>query len=80
MEDIATICLYVGNLELCLAINHDFPRIIFLSSLLGVEVGFVQYDTNLSPRRYTLGGLYELLVVVYRLNLTGDVASVWDNR
>ena len=42
MQDITVVHLYVGHLELGLAVNGEDTSIVLLSTLLGVKVGLVK--------------------------------------
>jgi hypothetical protein len=65
--------LDIFDLEFRLTINGDDTGIIFLTTLLGVEVGLVEYDTEWGIGRELRGGRDEFRRLVETLDSCLDV-------
>jgi len=73
VENITGIDLDIVDLKLRLAIDHDLAGVIFLTTLLSVEVGLVKDETDLGILWNVFGGLVELLVVINSSYTRDDV-------
>lgn len=75
MQDVPSVHLDVLDVEFGFAVDEDLAGVVFLASLLGVEVGSVDYYADLRVGGDVLSALDEGLVVVDGLDLTSDVTS-----
>lgn len=75
MQDVAGIYLDVLDVKFGLAVDEDLASIVFLATLLGVEVGSVDYYTDLCVGGDLLRTADEGLVVVDGLDFASDISS-----
>jgi hypothetical protein len=62
-----------------MAIDENLSSIILLTTLLGIEIGSVNYYANLGIRRNIFGALDKVLVVVDSFNLTSNISPSCEN-
>jgi hypothetical protein len=73
MKDVTVEYLNIFDLEFRFTIDGDDTSVIFLTTLLGVEVGLVEYDTEWSIDRELGGGRDEFGRLVETLDGRFDV-------
>lgn len=75
MQDVPSVHLDVLDVEFGFAVDEDLAGVVFLASLLGVEVGSVDYYADLRVGWDVFSALDEGFIVVDSLDLTSDVSS-----
>lgn len=75
MQDVAGIYLDVLDVKFGLAVDEDLAGIVFLATLLGVEVGSVDYYADLCISGDILSAADKGLIVVDGLDFASDISS-----
>jgi hypothetical protein len=75
VEDITSIDLNILDIKFGDPVDKNPPSIIFLATLFGIEIGFIQDQPKLAVRRDTLGTLDKLFLVINGLDFPRDISA-----
>ena len=76
VQDVARVYLHVGDLEFGNTIDEDLARVIFLTTLLGVEVCPIENQADLFSLWQLLGGGMEVVGMIDGFDIGRDVSTV----